>query len=999
MRETDGEHHQEIPKAMSKKKELLFLLTDLSYEIPEEKDLPIIYLYGRRKEGEVLVKVHGFAPYFYVKKTPELPFILQNDPKINQWQRATEERTLRQYFWGGTPIRLVKVLGTNPRKVREISRTFEKLGIKTFETDIPFLKRFLIDNDIKCLNVIKVRSSQLRTAGRRIYLEVGYQDVSRVSEEELPRATDFYPLRLLSLNIKIARENESFEELMQKKDKPILAITTILGTSTKPAKAKVFFLEDYSPEGERKMIQKFLVFLQEVQPDILCTFHGDNFDLPYLLHRMKLLQVPSHAFSLFNDEPCYYSKSLHSFRMMGRMVFDLALRTWGIHPPSGKKGLYDIAEVLLGRGAPATVRTNHSNYYKQTPTFEEVNTARDFLHLWRQGFCERRKEQIKALATRCLYDAKLIYDLFWELGMSGWIETLRVTGFPPAEGNSCTERLNGEFELMRYMRRKGIIIPKRPDADQVEKNRLIRQQYPHEGGTVLYPKGTLHIGVLIADFQSMYPSVMIAQNIGGETIKQWVEGSDYGDPKKLFEQQSRSCLAIMEKALIKKRMAKKKQISQLQEQLKQTTDAVARRTLEEKIAILQREQNSMKIVANSMYGAHFYIRSRFYTQTLAAAIANSARDYLLGIEKQLEILSKKLVPCELIYGDTDSAFIKIHAEELFTKIHAERDAPRREQLIAKLMLLVNALLKAINDNLPSPVQLKFEDVAYRIIFKPERKKAYSYSSLLSNEFVIKGFEAVRSDWSPLARQAQRKVLEILLNYPKATAETTLTEFQLAKRFLIALGVKVLQMPSELLLPKVVILSPIRQPPENYKGKTPAVVAFSHFAQMEGVDVSKAWMDYDKFPWVIVAGKGSIYERARHPKFAEEIDREHYVKEMLRCCEGLGVKVSLAEVKGALPTGRLPHAFERARDKGLLLPAEEKSPLSIEPIKTGELEWQRKSKKPKRRSVRRKPAGQLALAQFSYLPTKEEEKGRTKNKNQTEPEQGEGRLVPQKLIVK
>ncbi|GAH08270.1 unnamed protein product, partial [marine sediment metagenome] len=30
-----------------------------------------------------------------------------------------------------------------------------------------------------------------------------------------------------------------------------------------------------------------------------------------------------------------------------------------------------------------------------------------------------------------------------------------------------------------------------------------------------------------------------------------------------------------------------------------------------------------------MYGAHFYIRSRFYTQTLASAISDSARTYLL----------------------------------------------------------------------------------------------------------------------------------------------------------------------------------------------------------------------------------------------------------------------------------------------------------------------------------------------------------------------------------
>jgi len=66
----------------------------------------------------------------------------------------------------------------------------------------------------------------------------------------------------------------------------------------------------------------------------------------------------------------------------------------------------------------------------------------------------------------------------------------------------------------------------------------------------------------------------------------------------------------------------------------------------------------------------------------------------------------------------------------------------------------------------SQIELKFEDIAYRVIFKPDRKKAYSYVSLLTNDFKVKGFEAVRSDWSPLARTAQRKVLDILLRHPK-----------------------------------------------------------------------------------------------------------------------------------------------------------------------------------------------------------------------------------------
>ncbi|MBN1327852.1 MAG: hypothetical protein JXA54_00130 [Candidatus Heimdallarchaeota archaeon] len=967
---------------MNRKEEVRFLLTDLDYKFQEEDDLPVIRLFGKSNDTQILVHVHGFAPYLYIKKSPEIVFILQNDPTINRWQKGSTEVTLRRYFWAGEQVKLVKLFGKDPVKIKDISRELEKLGLETFESDIPFLKRFLIDNDIKCLNVISVKATRIERKDKQVFAEVNFEDIEAVNESEIASPILYYLLKIMSINIKIARENESVQELWQKKNRAIISITLIWGTSAKPENGKLILLEEDSEDGEKRLLLEFIRILHEVQPDILCTYQGDSFDLPYLFHRMYVLQVPTHLLSLFKDDACFYSPQLLSYRIKGRMCFDLALRTWGIHPSSGKKGLYDISQETLGRGKPTT-ETIANTYQENTPEHGEVLAESQFWSLWREWIDNGKKDSLSKLAKRCFYDAKLIYDLYWSLGMTGWIETLRVTGFPPAESNSCTERLNGEFELMRYMRRKGILIPKRPDKEQVEKNRVIRELYPHEGGTVLYPVGSLHTGVLIADFRSMYPSVMIAQNIGGETLKQWIQASDYGDPKKLFDKQSRSCLAIMEETLINKRIFKKSEIKRLTELFSKEPDNEKRRAIKDTIETLEREQNSMKIVANSMYGAHFYIRSRFYTQTLASAISDSARSYLLGIEEDLAEISKTIIPCELIYGDTDSTFIKINDENLFTKIFAELNLERKEELTAKLMRVVNVIIKKLNDRLPNPLELKFEDIAYRIIFKPNRKKAYSYVSLLNDDFKVKGFEAVRSDWSPISRSAQRKVLEILLRHSKNTSERE-SEFQIARRFLINLGVKILQMPIEELVPKVVILTPIRRAPEAYKAKTPAVEAFRHFAKMEQLDSDKEWMDYDKFPWIITAGEGPIYNRARHPKFVDNIDREHYVREMLRCCEDLGVKVSLKEVQGALPTGRLHHLFEKVtkensfNSEGIDISGYHKQTNKqqavevtiIEPVKEGELGWRNKVKGIRRNVIRQKAADQTLLNLFSE-PSDEE----------------------------
>ncbi|MHA1366626.1 MAG: DNA polymerase domain-containing protein, partial [Candidatus Heimdallarchaeota archaeon] len=882
-------------------------------------------------------------------------YIVQNDSEVHRWQRGMDEVSLRRYYWAGEDLTLYKLFGIDPRKIAPLSKEFKKMGLETYETDIPYLKRFLIDNSLKCLNVITAQVTNFQQEGNKILAEASYKDIYPVSSDAIPSVDLFYKMKVMTISVKTNQQEETMEQLMEKKDKRILSISVIWGTDTISKGGKLFLLQENSNDAEKRIIMDFLKFTQTVQPDILITYRGDAFDLPYLLSRMRKLNIPNQLLSHTQEDSVFFSSGLLCYRIKGRISFDLALRTWGIHPISGKKGLYDIAQEVLGWG---TQGQNEENMYDSQELLSLTN-------LWETGMAGDEKA-LKSLVKHCFQDSKIVYDLYWRLGMTGWMETLRTTGFPTAEASSCTERLNGEFELMRFMRRKGILIPERPDAEQIEKNRLIREAQPHQGGTVLYPQGSLHTGVLIADFRSMYPSVMIAHNIGGETMKQWIEGSDVGDPKKLFHKQSRSCLAIMEETLIKKRIVKKKKIKELEEQLKMESSNGEREQINAMLKMLGREQNSMKIVANSMYGAHFYIRSRFYTQTLAAAIADSARTYLLGVKNAIEEISRKVTPCELVYGDTDSTFIKIIDENLFEKIYLETDPEIRKQLLSELMITVTKILKELNMNLPDPLELKFENLAYKVIFKPDRKKAYSYVSLIDDELKIKGFEAVRSDWSPLARTAQRKVLEILLKYPKTSRQIIETgkereEFSIAKQFLANLGVKILQMSTEELLPKIVILSPIRRHPAQYKGKTPAVQAFLDYAKRERLDVNKEWMNYDKFPFVITTGNGLIYDRAKHPKYVDDIDREHYVVEMLRCCEDLGVKVSLEEVKSILPSGRLDLLFDEMRENGA-----EEQPIEeiILPVKKGDLQWRVKKSGKKKKASAQLVAGQSVLTLFA-----------------------------------
>jgi DNA polymerase I len=922
--------------------EVKFLLTDLDYHFDEKEKVPILRLFGKRKDKQVLVTIKDFIPYFYVRKHPEVKIILEQEPTISESISKYEEAFLREYFLGDKPIKLYRVYCLDPRKIKGLVKKIQKFGHECYEYDLTYYQRFLIDTTIKSLNVVSVEPTKIEEKGRELFLETSYRAVLPIDNLDVS-PDDFYPLKLMSVSVKLPRGKGSYDELFKKKDKRIVAITVMNSTTPQIEKGKVFLLKEDSNDAEKKIIIDFLNYLQEIQPDIIATYRGDTIDFPYLFHRMRVLKIPTYLFSVFKKDSNYYSSGLLGYRMKGRQVYDLALRTWGIHPRSGKKELHDIAEELLG-----------------VTNFERIENIED---VWKSAVIDENQEHAKLLVKNCFQDAKLIFDIYWKIGMTGWVETLRVTGYPPFEGNKCTERLNGEFELMRYLKKKDVLIPKRPVGIEVEKNAIERQLHPHEGGTVLYPKGMLHTGVIVVDFRSMYPSVMVAQNIGGETLKQWHDGLDWGDSLKLFRQDTQSALSLMEQELIKKRVAKKEEIKRLKQQLEITTESKDKKKIENKLTTLNREQNSMKIVANAMYGAHFYIRSRFYSQPIAGAISNSARAYLLGFENLLGEVSEKVVPCEMIYGDTDSAFIRLMDPSLIIEIYHETNPLEREIKKKQLLQLIDQMLEILNKSFPKPIELSLKDIAYRCIFKPDRKKAYAYSSIFSDEIEIKGFEAIRSDWSPVSQAGQRKVLEILLTAPVKPFENRYTEtsrprrchndpaFNRCEEFLLEFGKKIHNLPFEVLKPHVVTYSPIRRHPLQYKSMPPGVFAFLDYCQKEGLNSDTEWLIYDKFPWIIIPGEGPVFKRARHPKYAEDIDRFFYIRQMLLGIRTFGLETLPEDVVNVQNIGL--EAFGTPNTgKGQL----DEMPISA--YSDDDLNWLAKKKMKKK--GKRAPVGQSLL---------------------------------------
>ncbi len=877
---------------MASSKKVDFMLIDLDYKIEDTDESPTIRLFGKTETGIVMVLVKDFLPYFYITRKKELMNFLSNDSLIVSWVKKIDECSKKRYF-GGEELKLIRVYGSNPRETPKIRKRLEKAGFEVHEADIPFVKRFLLDTKLRGLNVLSVISDKITKQDNQFLIEASYNDITINPDASANSAEHFYKLKQLAFDIEVDHQTETIQQLLEGKNKRITAISYVWGTSQFSHQNKIHLLEEDSDLAEKKIIEDFIANLQKIQPDLITSFNGDNFDIPYLLARMEKLQIPTKLLSVFQNDSVFYSERSRCYRIKGRIIYDISPRTWGIHPVSGKKSLGDIAEIVLDK--------------------KKIEIDKPLGVIWRLGYLEKNQEYKKLFKKYSKTDSLLTYELAWKLGVPGWLEVIRLTGYPPGEAPGSTERIQGEFELMRFACQQGVLIPTAPSDEEVARRRIERNRNPHTGGTVLVPKGTIHLAIIITDFRSMYPSVCVSHNIGGETLKR-VKELESDNPLDLFHSKPQSCLALMQETLINRREVTKQKIKDINQKILSIKDPKIHEELIEELQILDKEQYSLKIVANSMYGAHNYIRSRFYSITLGNAITNIARTYILRMEKLLSEISAKITPVEIIYGDTDSAFIKILDSSVVTKIYNESDSKKIKAYTNSLMDLVTRIIKHLNSQFPGAMELTLEDIAYKLIFKPKRAKAYSYYSILTGKLNITGFEAVRSDWSTLSRDAQRKVLELILTEPvtlsSGNSPTEDPGLIKAKNYLIKLCIEILQMPIIKLLPKVVILSPIKKAPKDYKAKTPAVQAFLDFIKKENIEQDDAWKEYDKLPWVVTPGKGLISDRARHPKYVKDIDREYYITEILRASEGFGVQLSLQEIKNTLTIEPIDEIFKR-----------------------------------------------------------------------------------------
>jgi DNA polymerase-2 len=324
------------------------------------------------------------------------------------------------------------------------------------------------------------------------------------------------------------------------------------------------------------------------------------------------------------------------------------------------------------------------------------------------------KEDKKSLAEYNLKDALLVTSIFRKSGLIELsVSRSQLSGLLMDQLGMMTAAFD-HFYLPK-LHRAGYVAPNVEDIEATEHA---------AGGYVMEPAPGIYDNVIVLDFKSLYPTII--QTFKIDPLSRLLSDIDTIETLNGYKFSStQHFLPDFITGLIEQRnIANKKKDKQLSQ--------------------------AIKILMNSFYGVMGSFGCRFYHPDLPTGITGTGHKLLLGSKDYLAKNGYKV-----IYGDTDSLFIKLKEGE------GENASEHGKRLAKQLNKYWREKIKK-EYGLKSYLELEFEKYYRKFIITPARGSELGakkrYVGLLAEngeeklEFV--GMEFVRSDWTQLAKEFQ-----------------------------------------------------------------------------------------------------------------------------------------------------------------------------------------------------------------------------------------------------
>ncbi len=423
-------------------------ITYATYRIIDNK--PFVCLYGRLENGESFLTINHYKPYFYIKKD-------DLNAALDISEDFEHEDTNFKDFSGN---KVAKIITNLPSDVPRLRHAFSSSSISTYEADIKFPYRFMIDNNLQ--SILEIEGSY-ETA----------ENIDRVYKEPDIKPASYNPkLKVISLDIETSPDGKHlyciglYSENYQN--------VFIIGKNK---------LKNATPcNDEEDLLEKFKAEILKIDPDIITGWNLIDFDLKYLQDRFKKHKI---NFNLGRDNSNSKVKIENEFireskaDIAGRQVLDglHLLRASFIKVEDYK--LDTVAAKVLGRKKLIQGDNRHeqiSNFFK--------------------------KDQQK-LVEYNLEDARLVYDILEKTGaLALTIQRSLLTGMPLDRVNASIASLDSLY--LKEARKRNLVCPTSQYSSSTERI---------TGGYVMESKPGIYDYITVLDFKSLYPSIVRTFNI------------------------------------------------------------------------------------------------------------------------------------------------------------------------------------------------------------------------------------------------------------------------------------------------------------------------------------------------------------------------------------------------------------------------------------------------------------------------------------------------------
>ena len=471
---------------------------------------------------------------------------------------------------------------------------------------------------------------------------------------------------------------------------------------------KVFMLSDSNERlsdyiecytSEKDLLYNFMNWFRGADPDIIIGWHVIGFDLLFLDSKCKEFVIPFDI-ARGSGKVTIRKRTQGSYfaNIPGRIVLDGPIALRTSFHSFEDFKLETVSQELLGIGKTIS---------------PDMNKVAEIEKLF--------KDDKLKLAEYNLQDTILVHDIFKKTGLIELsVKRAQLSGM-------LMDRLgmmSASFDhfLLPKIHKKKIVAPNIKDLEAGEHS---------AGGYVLDPKPGIYDGVILLDFKSLYPSIIRTFKIDPYS-RLMNDVNPITTPGGYKFSSTEHFLPDFIGQLMKQRA----------QAIKQGVKPLSQ---------------AIKILMNSFYGVMGSTGCRFYHPHLPSAITLTGQWLLLQSKEYLE--SKGY---GVIYGDTDSLFVKLKESE-------QDNHPNGNEIAKELNSYWSKRLKD-EFGVKSYLELEYEKYYRKFIITPARgaetgaKKRYA-GLVVENgkenlEFV--GLEFVRSDWTKLAKEFQVELYERVL---------------------------------------------------------------------------------------------------------------------------------------------------------------------------------------------------------------------------------------------